>query len=148
MIIKLSDDVHLDFQIPSYKSCTVDGEKRIHGAKWNITAPGCQFCVCINGSVHCEEYCCPMVPEVCYEISTPAGECCPVCIQKTSRPTASAKPVEIPKPSQSSLNPLIFVACGVFLLLIVVVALVLYRKRFFCAKKVMSFYCCVLTINL
>uniref|UniRef100_A0A3B3Z103 VWFC domain-containing protein n=1 Tax=Poecilia mexicana TaxID=48701 RepID=A0A3B3Z103_9TELE len=58
------------------ENCKVDGELYHHNDIWK-PAP-CRVCVCDNGVSICDEIQCePLVN--CDKVTTPEGECCPVC---------------------------------------------------------------------
>lgn len=58
------------------EGCAVDGKTYQHEEIWKPEP--CRVCACQNGVTLCEEIQCKLLPD-CEKVTTPAGECCPVC---------------------------------------------------------------------
>lgn len=64
------------------KQCLYQGLTMFDQAMWSPTS--CVTCLCTGGQVVCEEVSCPTMH--CYFPFTPAGECCPICMESGKTP--------------------------------------------------------------
>ncbi|XP_014251759.1 cysteine-rich motor neuron 1 protein-like isoform X2 [Cimex lectularius] len=71
-------------------NCIYEGKEISDNSTWKMN--GCLDCWCIKGMVLCtkSQPCVPIPPD-CPKISTPRGQCCPVCISN-SEPELAVKP--------------------------------------------------------
>ncbi|KAI8435152.1 hypothetical protein MSG28_003527 [Choristoneura fumiferana] len=74
---------HTHYNCPVCDECVINGQRVGEGRDVRVPEEPCLSCRCVHGSLSCAKHACPVLPCARMRQYTPAGECCPRCVNPT-----------------------------------------------------------------